>query len=888
MVNKEIKDCCVQSDKEVRLVKRKRWNEHLNLAKKCQSALLLSIILLATSCVPTIEDSSSSGSDSFVDNTTVESNQSRVILTNPVVQSGGSTLTQHSSMGRFLSSENVAIIPNGSSLNGSCNFGHDNGQEDDTPSVNIPGCFEILKRDGSKLSNTTNNWGYSVAQEEFYLVNTFYHMNISMGKFYSILNLAMNKYHNNPMGQTYPPSIPAAPIQSGSYWNFDIEDGLNTGLKTLEITPYCDLKYNSYYDPTTFSICLGYLPDYPGVLFAQDPSVMYHEFGHAFIDRFFNLRNSNFDHKVSLGSIFYDEAGAINEGLADYFSFAMTKRTHIGEWALGKFLDASRPLVETDSAHQSFFKTQGNALSYPDFLNYNVYDAQNRTEDIHFSGQIISHFLLALTTFTATTCSIPVPSGTTTTAATQEIMAAIGHTLAELGDLTGLATDYNTDSENFYINLNDTHSFLWSQVVTPPNFRRFMQTFSKHFLHGVLIPHCITSKDQYEQLLDRYGLLLFSSYNDNFSIEIAEEVGSNEEGNPIYEYTYEEFEQFFAAIDEGQNFPYLQERDINIDGDLEDDLNLTHINLSNRQNTTMVSKSNIRLPYPNESNPEAYIFDKRSDIDGMLDALTFEGRVADISEGLASTDYNNSNGYISPGEIVGVALNLTNDSNSPLAGVQVLANDWDHMKYERDENGEVVSLRPCQINSWPLVSEGGQADNLADPTDATEGDCDHISRTNGENESLETIAPVCFVQMRNNNETTWETQHALKESLMLNDNECLNYDPDKSVFQDCFVRVIKPGQQAFMSKIDPGKTLLESLVRPDGAPITLNSSSAVFLEVNKLIPPGTIFMCRFRVRFSNCSDCYEDSNRELDDYQDFEYSGKKPFKVINYQFTIID
>ena len=58
-------------------------------------------------------------------------------------------------------------------------------------------------------------------------------------------------------------------------------------------------------------------------------------------------------YQSDLGSISYDEAGAINEGIADYFSYYINSRSKIGEWGLGRFLKAARPLSEDDSLQSS-------------------------------------------------------------------------------------------------------------------------------------------------------------------------------------------------------------------------------------------------------------------------------------------------------------------------------------------------------------------------------------------------------------------------------------------------------------------------------------------------------------------------------------------------------
>ena len=48
-------------------------------------------------------------------------------------------------------------------------------------------------------------------------------------------------------------------------------------------------------------------------------------------------------------------------------------------------------------------------------------------------------------------------------------------------------------------------------------------------------------------------------------------------------------------------------------------------------------------------------------------------------------------------------------------------------------------------------------------------------------------------------------------------------------------------------------------------------------------------MCRLRARFTNCKDChYNEDENNGDDYLDYEYSGEKPFKILSFEFTVID
>jgi hypothetical protein len=530
-------------------------------------------------------------------------------------------------------------------------------------------------------------------------------------------------------------------------------------------------------------------------------------------------------------------------------------------WALGKYLNADRPMRESSHVHPEFIRNQASArVSYPDFVHYNAYDSASPVEDIHYSGQIVTHFFTRLTDELHNKCTMNrVKAGET-------VFAMIGETLSRLGDLTASASDYN-QSDLFYQNLNQDHAYLWSKVVNPPNFRSFFQTFSRNMLYHVLLTDCMGkfSKSQYEKLLDDYGLLLFSTYNDAI-------ISSNGESE-------------FSEV-ESDFFP------INIDTRLE----LTEVDLTQKDKTTLVSKNLIDLvtEFENQQNPLrpiAYVFDKQADISKALAALSFQGQKVNISSGLAGAVFNNGNSRISPGEVVGVSLNLVNRSNIPLAGVQILANDWDHMKFDYSDGNK---LKPCRINNFPTQAQGAASSDF-DPDDPEEGDCNYITRENGgdpfdDELSADPVVPVCMVEYRENNQIKVVNQDIFRRSNQIANHECLNSVNPKNATNnyECLVRMLPGGEQAFYSKLDPQKTLVETLQGPQNQAASLNMSSVLFMEVNKWVPPGTTFICRMRVRFTNCSDCFEDSERDNDNYHDYEYSGAKPFKVVNFKFVVID
>ena len=208
-----------------------------------------------------------------------------------------------------------------------------------------------------------------------------------------------------------------------------------------------------------------------------------------------------------------------------------------------------------------------------------------------------------------------------------------------------------------------------------------------------------------------------------------------------------------------------------------------------------------------------------------------------------------------------------------MGGVRLLANDWDHTK-----NGA-----PCNNlgDNFPLASEG--AADLTGDNAATPGDCSYITRDNGL-EAFEDIAPVCLVELNDDDATKWVTQDKLRTQMGLPKNRCLG---GENSLKDCFIRAVKGADHSFYSRIEPKQTWAETLITDDGVP-QFSSSNVLYFEISPSIPPGTTFNCRLRASFSNCEDCHHDALNGNDDYLDYEYSGAKPFKIINFQFTVID
>ena len=841
----------------------------------------------------------------------LEDNGAYVYTANPIVLSGREGLKSLTWSDKLI----PKFITSNFYLTKKCSF-----QEDSMNFVTVNNCLEVKNDRGvansSLIQKVNNSWQFENDTDEFYQTNTFYHAKLVQEKFNKALEFARAQSHSY-VNVRNPSSIPYRIGNNKNYW---LSDSTNSE-KTLQVFSRCYLEsLNAFFDPSKNEVCLGWNNDeVANFRMAQDPSIIYHEMGHVFVKIMMNLRNQYTNgftlertpFQSNLGALAYDEAGAINEGIADYFAYFITARERVGEWGIGAHFDLDRPMSEENELHDGRIP---NKLRYPEYLHYEAQTPDNAIEDIHNAGQIVSHYLVSLTKEFKNQCSSirNLSEQKKHERASEYIMLLLTESLAEIGDMTGKSTDYLSQftqffskgpllfgkdmTKLFFTNLNNDESFLWGQQVTPPNFRRFFRTFAKNIRTHITENLCTDfDYDESERLLDDYGLLLFKSYKDTGrGIDLAHI------NDPLTEYSMVDQ----SSISFGSTFNANNASSVVHEG--------------NRINSVLISKSLIDLPVGKAT---AFVVDSRGEMESFLNSLTFEGKPIQLSDGLASTVYNNGNVKISPGEIVAISLNLQNNSNSPMAGVQILANDWDHMQLanpaknyvNRTENlathaGDIAKWEPCQIDGWPLETEGGvaftpqDAHNLQNP-----GKCNYTTRTNKIlNEfslsgptpmptyEADAPQPICTVQFSDENETKWVSQDEHRVSMGLSDNECLNskstgggvsldFNPN-----ECLVRFVPGANQAVLGKLDPQKTWTETMAATTtNGQGNLLSSAFVVMEVNKWIQPGTTFNCRLRTRFSNCQDCYN-KNNSGEDYLDFDYASEKPFKVINFSFTVID
>jgi hypothetical protein len=843
-----------------------------------RTILLIAAIAVFASCNPT--EIASTGRSNLVSNSDGHLDGSAYVFKeNPYILTGGSATPGLYNISKAVTGDPELITEN-TSLTGNCSLDlffsfsiynqqlndciRSFGQETDTQAVS---------------RNADRMFVFPTGSEEFYNTNTLYHLQLAKKTYLDKIKFAYDKIFS--LSSSIPKSIPNYLRNSGHFWFKGITSTNSRELRNSYLTSYsfCDLESNAAFRPADTSLCFGAFSKFDNTFIVQDPSVIYHEFMHAIVSIMMNYRNgtSSVSHpfRSSLGKFGYDEAFAINEGLADYFSFVMTKRTHFGEWALGKTSNASRPMSERDPAHIPALDTSSEGrLAYPTYVLYNPNDPDKPIEDEHYAGMIVSHYLTALTESFKTECGLSSEADEGHDKATSYVMLLIAETLAELGDLNAKGVDEFASphfSSLFFNNLDYTNSYLWAHVVNQPNFRRFFQVFGKNINKYITPSICPAfTRTESEKLLDDYGLLLFKTYNNNGN--------STKDRTKVYK---------DAVSTIGTQ-------------------TLVTVSEDNRRKSVLVSKQ--LLDTASAASPTAvnfYLIDTRKDVNDILSLLLFKGLAVPLSPNVSSTDYNNGNVRISPGEIVGVIPNLYNGSNTAMAGVQLLASDWDHVHITDTTTG---NFKPCVLDSVTTVDQGGEAGlSCVNGSGYTYPDKDYdrlykrcpTSAACTESQKVfpsQAAAPVCLVQLDEGDSTRWVSQNEFrkKNGLSLQDKDCLGYSTSGVTDKDftfnpheCMARFLPGANDAFFSKIEPRKNFYQTAVLPSEGQ-RFNVGNLMLLEVSKWVPPGTKFRCRMRARFSNCSDCYTDAANGNDDYLDYELNGHKPYKIINFEFDVND
>ena len=128
----------------------------------------------------------------------------------------------------------------------------------------------------------------------------------------------------------------------------------------------------------------------------------------------------------------------------------------------------------------------GGELSYPTYINYDARLSTEPVEDIHYGGQIISHYLVALTKLIKSRCSLNLDQS-------QELVIRILiESFSELGDISGRGTDSavaysNLDEDKeFRVNLSPDHALEWINVNKPITYRNLAQKMAK-FQKAILV-----------------------------------------------------------------------------------------------------------------------------------------------------------------------------------------------------------------------------------------------------------------------------------------------------------------------------------------------------------------------------------------------------------------
>ena len=795
---------------------------HLLTSKQTyiKSAIVVLTVLLS-SCVPSGSGGSkrSSGASGITNSpSSVAVGYGRILHDNPIILSGNSSLSENVNLSTLLKPTQDFITNSQTLSNTTCT---ESDRENDI-------CYDVFQDQLVESIQAVNGkWAFDPHSYEFMQVQMYSNMTSMFNKY----NTDIQNYQMLVSG-TLDTSFRSTTISNRDHWF----KSKITGYAHCEDSPD-----NAFFSPAKKIICLGYDSIYNQVKFVHDPSVLYHELGHALVLAALNVRNKTLSIlpiEANLGYFSYDEAKSINEGLADYFSYYMNGRPYLGEWAFGRFIELGRPMTESDSSHApGISETNEGRLSYPTFLSYNPNSPTKKNEDVHYAGQIISHFLVAFTKDIQNRCSF---SNHIARSLTFNIIL---ETLAYLGDLssTGLG-DSVTEGR---VNHSEEFSLDWIKANKPITYRRFAQTFSR-FVNSTLTSSNICngigySNSYLEELLDSYGLLLFKNYDmGGSSFNATETAASLQKVNPL-----------------------------------------------NRQKTVLIKKNQLFID--NRQNAvEAYVFDGYEDMNGAAASINGGSGETNLSPTIfenSNLKYNNGNSQISPGELVGVLINLYNNSNSEMAGLRILSNDWDHMD----------GSKPCNnlSDNFPSVSQGGV-------TATTNPACGIETQDNS------TTAPVCFFQDSQANGTVWVSQEEFMNSRAIEATECLGGSQNT---KDCLIRSPKGADVAWYSKVEAKKTWNETFTDVNGK-VSFKQSNLFFLEISPSVPPGTTVNCRLRATFTNCDDCnnylkdgtdttnitgneyfpHVNSATELtgDEYKDYKYIGADPFVIINYQFTVID
>lgn len=142
------------------------------------------------------------------------------------------------------------------------------------------------------------------------------------------------------------------------------------GYGPISVDAHCNQSNNAYFDPTNKKVCLGYAQpaNVTSKLWSSlDADVVIHEFNHSI------------NHFLSTSEIMQEtpEAGAMDEGLSDYWANVHSNSSIIGYWFGTAILQAQGA---TPLGTRSGLRDSLRALTYP----------QSLAQEIHYDGRIWS------------------------------------------------------------------------------------------------------------------------------------------------------------------------------------------------------------------------------------------------------------------------------------------------------------------------------------------------------------------------------------------------------------------------------------------------------------------------------------------------------------------
>lgn len=303
----------------------------IHFIKMC-SPLLVVVLFILNACNPAQLTPGGQRTDNVVNADGSLDNKAYIYSDNPIILSKNPNFGPSVDMARFINKRSPQVVTSNNQLTGNCLLTYD--------AFTTNSLADCIISKGSKDSTTgvtarksDRTYIFSPNSSEFYESNTLYHLMKGTNTFFDKLSFAYNQLHFSPGNSGKPKSIPSYLQTSNHFWFKAIDLSTSAQLfKSSYLTSYalCNKDKNASFSPAGPELCFGYHSSFPGVYFAQDPSVIYHELGHALVSVMMNLRNgtaaaTSHQFRSNLGSYGYEESGAMNEGFADYYSYVIPR-----------------------------------------------------------------------------------------------------------------------------------------------------------------------------------------------------------------------------------------------------------------------------------------------------------------------------------------------------------------------------------------------------------------------------------------------------------------------------------------------------------------------------------------------------------------------------------